>query len=706
MECSIDGDESSTTQTILTVKNTEELLEAIESLSSENVAMSVEVQHETLESMEVQEDQATGSQQFQFTTADYQQSGQVEPSESQQIEYVTEQVVTSQVGGAQVEQLVQVSAAPVSNHQVVFPGGPRPQTVQIQVTDSVGDQSVANEGAQGYHYIYQDALVCADSAQTTDQANQNQTVVTSDILPQLYRPGQDIHSSLEIASAVEILTGLASTITTQLGYQEAKQAVKLVKKEKKHKKKKNKKDKGKTKKSKKLKRKKDAGVFVENQEPKPRKTDGGYHECPTCQKTFGTAANLKSHLVSHTTERPFACDTCNASFKRRRYLQLHKNIHTQQKIFQCSYCEKTFLMKSWLHSHERYHTKPFSCDLCGRAFGDKKIRDVHRRSHTNEKPFICGECGQAFRSKAVAIKHGRRHSGLKPYVCKICNKAYTQIHNLTDHEKTHIDDQTFACKTCGKVFYARSSLRRHRIKEHPEEKTGITKVPLSRNQVITKEPGVFEIIRKPYVCKVCTEGYKTRKSLKMHEKIHEASRVCQYCSSVFVSRSDLVIHERSHTGERPFACTVCGKTFTSKKATNRHEKSHSGIKPFECRTCNKKFTRSSNLKDHELIHAGKSKRFACSSCEKIFASRSAMKSHERLKHGPGATQNQLQVDNSMPVGQITQTMPVSQQEDPTCAEQVELFEIIIAASGQAEEQVTQVTEVSEVTEIGNIVSVS
>ncbi|XP_038053343.1 oocyte zinc finger protein XlCOF6-like [Patiria miniata] len=680
MECGMDGDGNSTTRTILTVKNTEELLEAIESLSSQNVAMSVEVQHETLETVEGQEDQATGSQQYQFTTTD-----QIQPTEAQQIEYVTEQVETSQVGEIAGSQLIPTRS------QVVFPGGNHvavdAKTIQM-VTEAGPSQPVSTDGQTEYHYIYPDALVCAEQVQTeTDQPNAEggvagQSLQSGEIPRPLYRQGQDLHSSLEIASAVEILTGLASTITTQLGYQEANQFGKLARhKEKKHKKKskKDKSERSKQKKSKKHKKDKHAGET----EPKPRKTDGGYHECPTCQKTFGTAANLKSHLVSHTTDRPFACETCGATFKRRRYLQLHKNIHTQSKIFQCSYCDKTFLMKSWLHSHERYHTKPFSCDLCGRAFGDKKIRDVHRRSHTNEKPFVCGECGQAFRSKAVAIKHGRRHSGLKPYVCKICNKAYTQIHNLTDHEKTHIDDQTFACKTCGKVFYARSSLRRHRIKEHPAEKSGIQKVPLSRNQVITKEPGVFEIIRKPYVCKVCTEGYKTKKSLKMHEKIHEASRICQYCQSSFVSRSDLVIHERSHTGERPFSCALCGKTFTSKKATNRHERSHTGIKPFECKTCNKKFTRSSNLKDHELIHAGKSKRFACSGCEKIFASRSALKSHERLKHGPGAVAT---LDQLAP-------QPVA-QEDP--AEQVELFEIIIAASGQS--------EIAEVTEIGTVVA--
>ncbi|XP_022097506.1 oocyte zinc finger protein XlCOF6-like [Acanthaster planci] len=697
MECSIAGDESSPARTILTVKNTEELLEAIESLSSENVAMSVEVQHETLES---EDNQATGSQQYQFTTTDYQQ-GQIQPTDAQQIEYVTEQVETSQVpvGDMGEEQLI------TTTPQVVFPGGNQEgdvdKTIQI-VTEAAQNQQVSADGQPEYHYILPDALVCAEQVQTETVQSSSDVAVTGqneiasslhsgELPPTVYRQGQDIHSSLEIASAVEILTGLASTITTQLGYQEAKQVVdKSVKhKEKKHKKKskKDKSDHSKRKKSKKHKKDKQPS----EPEPKPRKTDGGYHECPTCQKTFGTAANLKSHLVSHTTERPFACETCGATFKRRRYLQLHKNIHTQAKIFECTYCDKTFLMKSWLHSHERYHTKPFSCDLCGRAFGDKKIRDVHRRSHTNEKPFVCAECGQAFRSKAVAIKHGRRHSGLKPYVCKICNKAYTQIHNLTDHEKTHVDDQTFACKTCGKVFYARSSLRRHRIKEHPDEKTGVQKIPLSRNQVITKEPGVFEIIRKPYVCKVCTEGYKTKKSLKMHEKIHEASRVCQYCNAVFVSRSDLVIHIRSHTGERPFACSICGKTFTSKKATNRHEKSHSGVKPFECKTCNKRFTRSSNLKDHELIHAGKSKRFACSGCEKIFASRSAMKSHERLKHGPGATVTTVTtVDQSAP-------QPITQDET---AEQVELFEIIIAASGQAEEQV------AEVTEIGSVVAVS
>ena len=96
MECSISADSTSASQTILTVKNTEELLDAIESLSTENVAMSVEVQQEGMGGDSAE--RPTGSQQYQFTAADY-QSEQLQPAEAHQIEYVTEQVETEPTDG-------------------------------------------------------------------------------------------------------------------------------------------------------------------------------------------------------------------------------------------------------------------------------------------------------------------------------------------------------------------------------------------------------------------------------------------------------------------------------------------------------------------------------------------------------------------------------------------------------------------------------
>ena len=39
------------------------------------------------------------------------------------------------------------------------------------------------------------------------------------------------------------------------------------------------------------------------------------HECETCKKSFHTRDNLKMHLRSHDSGRPFSCELCHATFK-------------------------------------------------------------------------------------------------------------------------------------------------------------------------------------------------------------------------------------------------------------------------------------------------------------------------------------------------------------------------------------------------------
>jgi uncharacterized Zn-finger protein len=47
--------------------------------------------------------------------------------------------------------------------------------------------------------------------------------------------------------------------------------------------------------------------------------------CEECNKNFWKKSNYKTHLVKHTSERPFKCEfeNCNKSFKMRNHLKEH-----------------------------------------------------------------------------------------------------------------------------------------------------------------------------------------------------------------------------------------------------------------------------------------------------------------------------------------------------------------------------------------------
>ncbi|XP_052864380.1 zinc finger and BTB domain-containing protein 17-like [Anopheles cruzii] len=48
------------------------------------------------------------------------------------------------------------------------------------------------------------------------------------------------------------------------------------------------------------------------------------HICDVCGKEFSTKGNLKSHMVLHTNERPFACEQCGMNFAKKSNYNVYK----------------------------------------------------------------------------------------------------------------------------------------------------------------------------------------------------------------------------------------------------------------------------------------------------------------------------------------------------------------------------------------------
>lgn len=58
-------------------------------------------------------------------------------------------------------------------------------------------------------------------------------------------------------------------------------------------------------------------------------------QCTLCPKRFTRAYNLRSHLRTHTDERPFVCSVCGKGFARQHDRKRHEALHTSEKKFVC-----------------------------------------------------------------------------------------------------------------------------------------------------------------------------------------------------------------------------------------------------------------------------------------------------------------------------------------------------------------------------------
>ncbi|XP_075923185.1 uncharacterized protein LOC116942470 [Petromyzon marinus] len=130
-----------------------------------------------------------------------------------------------------------------------------------------------------------------------------------------------------------------------------------------------------------------------------------------------------------------SCDICGQAFAQRRILDVHRLTHTGEK--------------------------PHRCAVCGRAFSQNCSLKRHQRTHTGERPHRCALCGRAFALPGDLKNHQRIHTGEKPYRCAVCDRSFSWYSSLKIHQNTHTRDRPSCCKVCGLVFEEHADFRHH-----------------------------------------------------------------------------------------------------------------------------------------------------------------------------------------------------------------------------------------------------
>lgn len=77
------------------------------------------------------------------------------------------------------------------------------------------------------------------------------------------------------------------------------------------------------------------------------------HRCPYCSTEFTRHHNLKSHLLTHSQEKPYVCQTCQSRFRRLHDLKRHTKLHTGERPHICLKCGRRFARGDALARHNK-----------------------------------------------------------------------------------------------------------------------------------------------------------------------------------------------------------------------------------------------------------------------------------------------------------------------------------------------------------------
>ncbi|XP_052899440.1 zinc finger protein 700-like [Anopheles moucheti] len=203
------------------------------------------------------------------------------------------------------------------------------------------------------------------------------------------------------------------------------------------------------------------------------------NKCYVCYKTYGTEAELMSHLIKHNDLLPYRCQQCstpNCAFEFRTNQALNKHLETHWYPYECAACQLRFSKKERIEDHLRtvhgsdsWHT----CKRCGLKIQELRKYQLHVTAHRNMEStqyhtvnnlherqkrlqhallgrlFQCSYCTRKFKHSSSYELHKKHHLQTKPlYQCTEtrCRERFTSFREWRRHMKVHFPNESVYLK--------------------------------------------------------------------------------------------------------------------------------------------------------------------------------------------------------------------------------------------------------------------
>ncbi|EDW85187.1 uncharacterized protein Dwil_GK12746 [Drosophila willistoni] len=374
------------------------------------------------------------------------------------------------------------------------------------------------------------------------------------------------------------------------------------------------------------------------------------YACKFCfkpQESFQLQQMLLEHISSeHDPEQPYNCPEpdCDEAFQDAASRTVHmKSVHVD-KQFTCDVCGKKYGDRQNLRHHiEKYHSDTdFECNMCEKRFFTKKSLKYHMKWHNPDRQLKCRHCDRLFISSVHLTKHMATHtqmaSARKSEHCGLCGKAFIHLKTLRWHiYRQHGGEKPYKCSNCTQVFASYAEKRIHMLEDHMENLTAIERSEcMLCRQVFGNEQDLVHHMRREHLKSPSAPVIVNNKRVLQQKRERQYSGLfqCDSCPQRFNMKSALERHAEVHSEkDRPHACAHCSKRFKRAQDMKWHMKTHEKVKPNVCDVCGKAFALKYVLTQHKRSHEVLEKNFKCSVCGRTYLFEKSLRLHQRVHTG-------------------------------------------------------------------------